>query len=95
MSTRALGRRLADVARRQAEAAERHAAATATVDVEHAKRVAFLMMVPEDLRMAVEIALCDPNGDDALSTRGRSGRSPRGPPCRPGSSSRGRSWSGC
>lgn len=66
MSTRALGRRVADLARRQAEAAARHAAATAAVDVEHAKRVAFLMMVPEDLRMAVGIALSDPDGDDAL-----------------------------
>ncbi len=24
------------------------------------------MMVPEDLRMAMSIALCDPNGDDSL-----------------------------
>ncbi|QDU23605.1 hypothetical protein [Urbifossiella limnaea] len=66
MSTRALGRRLADLARRQAAAAERHAAVAAVVDAGHAERVAFLMMVPEDLRMAVGIALRDPDGDDAL-----------------------------
>ena len=66
MSTRALGRRLADLGRRQAAAAERHAAVAAAVDAGHAERVAFLMMVPEDLRMAVGIALCDPDGDDAL-----------------------------
>jgi len=59
MSARALTRRIADLARRQAEAAERHAAATAAVDAGHAERVAFLMMVPEDLRMAVGVALCD------------------------------------
>jgi len=64
--TRALGRRVADLARRQAEAAERHAAVNAAVDAGHAERVAFLMRVPDDLRMAVGIALCDPNGDDAL-----------------------------
>jgi len=66
VSARALGRRLADLARRQAAAAERHAAANAAADAGHAERVAFLTMVPEDLRMAVGIALCDPNGDDAL-----------------------------
>ncbi|HYH64252.1 MAG TPA: hypothetical protein VD866_06100 [Urbifossiella sp.] len=59
MITRALGRRVADLARRQAEAAERHAAAAEVVDAGHERRVAFLMMVPEDLRMAVGIALCD------------------------------------
>ena len=40
--------------------AERQAATAAVVDAGHAKRVAFLMMVPEDLRMAVGIALSDP-----------------------------------
>jgi len=64
--TRALGRRVADLARRQADAAERHAAAAEVVDAGHQRRVAFLMMVPEDLRMAVGIALCDPNGDHSL-----------------------------
>ena len=59
MSARTLGRRVADLARRQAEAAERQAAETAAVDAGHAERLAFLMMVPEDLRMAVGIALCD------------------------------------
>lgn len=66
MNTRALGRRVADLARRQAAAAERHAAATAVADAAQAARVRFLMMVPEDLRMAVEIALADPDGDDSL-----------------------------
>jgi len=59
MTARSFYRRLADLARRQAEAAERHAAVAAVVDAGHAERVAFLMMVPEDLRMAVGIALCD------------------------------------
>jgi hypothetical protein len=62
MNRSALTHRLADFARRQAEAAERHAAAAAVVDKGHAERVAFLMMVPEDLRMAVGIALS--YGDD-------------------------------
>ncbi|QDU21276.1 hypothetical protein [Urbifossiella limnaea] len=66
MSTRALSRRIGDLARRQAEAGERHAAVAAAVDAGHAERVAFLMMVPEDLRMAVGITLRDPDGDDAL-----------------------------
>jgi len=66
VSVLSLARRVADLARRQAEAADRQAAVTAVVDAEHERRVALLMMVPEDLRMAVGIALCDPNGDDAL-----------------------------
>ena len=57
MSARALGRRVADLARRQAEAAERHAAEAAVMDAGHQRRLAFLMMVPEDLRMAVGIHL--------------------------------------
>ena len=66
MSRAALHRRVAGLARRQAEAAEQRAATAAVVDAGHAERVAFLMMVPEDLRMAVGIALSDPDGDDAL-----------------------------
>ena len=57
MCTRALGRRLADLARRQAEAAERHAAVAVVVEAEHERRVAFLIMVPEVLRMAVGFAV--------------------------------------
>ncbi len=59
MTTRALHRRVADLARRQGDAAARLAARAAAVDAGHAERVAFLMMVPENLRMAVGIALCD------------------------------------
>lgn len=66
MSARALGSRVAGLARRQTAAAERHAAATAAVDTDHSRRVAFLMMVPKALRMAVGITLCDTNGDDSL-----------------------------
>jgi hypothetical protein len=66
VSRAALHRRLADLARRQADAAERHAATAAAVDKGHAERVAFLMQVPEDLRMAVGIALSDPDGDESL-----------------------------
>lgn len=66
MSARALGRRLAGLARRGAEAAARHAKATAVVDARHAERVAFLMMVPEDLRLAVGVALSVPDGDESL-----------------------------
>lgn len=65
MSRAALTRRVAGLARRQAEAAARHAATAAVVDKGHAERVAFLMMVPEDLRMAVGIALSY-GDDDAL-----------------------------
>jgi len=57
MGMRSLQRRVADLTSRQAAAAERHAAVAAAVDEGHAKQVAFLMMVPEDLRMAVGIAL--------------------------------------
>jgi hypothetical protein len=66
VSSKALHRRVADLARLQAEAAERHAATAVGVDAGHSARVAFLMTVPEDLRMRVGIALCDPNGDDSL-----------------------------
>jgi hypothetical protein len=66
VSTRALTRRVADVARRQAAAADRHAAAAAVVEAGHEQRVAFLKMVPADLRMAVGVALCDPDGDESL-----------------------------
>ena len=65
MSARALTRRVAGLARRQVAAAEKHSATAAIVDAGHAERVAFLMMVPEDLRMAVGIALSY-GDDDAL-----------------------------
>lgn len=65
MSARALGRRVADLARRQAEAAERHAARDAVADAWAADRAACLGRVPDDLRAAAGAALADPlRGED-------------------------------
>ncbi len=66
MSTRALGRRLADLARRQAAAAEQHTAHTATENAEQAWCQAFLAMVPEDLRMPVAVTVCNTDARDSL-----------------------------
>jgi hypothetical protein len=57
---------VADLSRRQAEAAGRHAAAARVGDAGHAGRVAFLGLVPADLRMRVGIALADPDCDEGL-----------------------------